>query len=265
MSQRISAKMAMYAVLIFLAILWIYPIGVAIYKSISAGGWNNYSVVLNHPTFGYWKAIANSFLLAGVSAVTVMLIASLGGYAFSKMQFPGKNAIYYGLLACMAVPVASLITPLFFSINSIGLRDTYAGVIIPLIAFNALMMLMMMRNHFDSVPNEIIEAARLDGAGTFRIYWQVLMPVSGPVLTNVVVLSFVFCWNEYLLPALLLTDQDKFPVTQAISLLQYDRMSQEQISQLYAGLVLMTVPSVVIYLFSQRYLQAGITAGAVKS
>jgi raffinose/stachyose/melibiose transport system permease protein len=127
------------------------------------------------------------------------------------------------------------------------------------------MMLMMMRNHFDSMPDEMLEAARLDGAGSFRIYRQILIPLSGPALANVGVLSFVYSWNEYLLPSLILKSQEKFPVTQAISLLQFDRMSQEQISQLYAGLVLMTIPSLLVYLFSQRYLQAGITAGAVKS
>jgi raffinose/stachyose/melibiose transport system permease protein len=265
MGKRIPAKITMYAVLVSLTVLWLYPIGVAIYKSVSVGGWHNYWEVLNHPTFNYWQAIGNSFLFAGVSAIAIMLISSLGGYAFSKMQFAGKNLIYYALLACLAVPVAALITPLFYSINTIGLRDTYTGLLVPLIAFNVLMMLMMMRNHFDSIPDEILEAARLDGAAPFRIYWQVLIPVSGPVLANVGVLSFVFCWNEYLLPTLLLSDQGKFPVTQAISLLQFDRMSQEQISQLYAGLVLMTIPSVIVYLVSQRYLQAGITAGAVKS
>lgn len=255
----------MYAVLVVMAALWLYPIGIALYKATSVGGWHNYVVVLDHPTFSYWHAIGNSFLLAGTTSIVVVLISSLGGFAFSKMTFRGKRLIYNALLACLAVPIAALITPLFFSINTIGLRDTYVGVVVPLIAFNVLMMLMMMRNHFDSVPDELIEAATLDGASTFRIYRSVLMPLSGPALANVGVLSFVYSWNEYLLPTLLLKSPEKFPVTQAISLLQFDRMSQEQISQLYAGLILMTIPSVIVYLFSQRYLQAGITAGAVKS
>lgn len=265
MKKRIPALIAMYAVLAFLTALWLYPIGVAIYKSISVGGWNNYAEVLHHDTFDYWSAIGNSFLLAGVSAIVIMVISSLAGYAFAKMTFPGKEFFYYAMLACLAVPVAALVTPLFFSLNKVGLRDTYAGVIVPLIAFNVLMMLMMMRNHFDSMPDEMLEAARLDGAGSFRIYRQILIPLSGPALANVGVLSFVYSWNEYLLPNLILKSEEKFPVTQAISLLQFDRMSQEQISQLYAGLVLMTIPSLLVYLFSQRYLQAGITAGAVKS
>jgi raffinose/stachyose/melibiose transport system permease protein len=264
-TKRVGPRIAMYATLTFLAAIWLYPIGLAIYKSVSVGGWGNYAAVLNHRTFSYWAAVGNSFLLAGVSALVIVIIASLGGYAFSKLQFPGRTAIYYVLLACLAVPVASVVTPLFFTVNNLGLRDSYAGVIIPLVAFNVMIMLMIMKNHFDSLPDELIEAAKLDGSNTFGTFWRILMPLSGSSLANIGVLSFVYAWNEYLFPTLLLSSPERFPVTQAISLLESDRMSQEQISQLYAGLILMTVPSILVYLASQRFLQAGVTAGAVKS
>ncbi|GAB2477571.1 carbohydrate ABC transporter permease [Xylanimonas ulmi] len=265
MRARVGVKVIMYGVLVVMTALWLYPIGIAIYKSLAVGGVHNYEVVLNHPVFSYWHAIGNSFLLAGASALTIMVIASLGGFAFAKLRFRGRKVLYNALLACLAVPIAALITPLFFTIKSIGLRDTYTGVIIPLVAFNVLMMLMLMRNHFESLPDELIEAAKLDGASTFRTFRSVLVPLSGPALANVGVLSFVYSWNEYLLPTLLIRSPERFPVTQAISLLQFDRMSQEQISQMYAGLILMTIPSIIVYLFSQRYLQAGVTAGAVKA
>ncbi len=265
MNKRILARVAMYATLGVLGVLWLYPIGVAIYQSIAVGGWNNYAVVLGHDSFNYWSAIGNSFLMAGVSAIVIMIIASMAGYAFSKMQFRGREVIYRLLLACLAVPIAAVVTPLFFTINTLELRNTYVGVIIPLIAFNVLMMILLMRNHFDALPDELIEAATLDGCNSFSIWWRVLLPLSGPTLATVGVLAFVYSWNEYLLPNLLLSSPELFPVTQAISLLQSDRMSQEQISQLYAGLILMTIPSVLVYLVSQRYLQAGVTAGAVKS
>lgn len=259
-----GARIAMYATLTVLSVLWLYPIGLAVYKSVAVGGWNNYAVVLNHPVFNYWLAIGNSFFLAGASCIVIMFISALGGFAFSKLRFRGRKAIYNLLLACLAVPVASVVTPLFFSINSVGLRDSYIGVVIPLVAFNVLIMLMIMKSHFDSLPDELIEAARIDGSNTFGIFWRILMPLSGSSLATVGVLSFVYSWNEYLLPTLLIKSPEMFPVTQAISLLQFDRMSQEQISQLYAGLILMTIPSVIVYLVSQRYLQAGVTAGSVK-
>jgi raffinose/stachyose/melibiose transport system permease protein len=264
-NRPLLPRIVMYGVLTILAVLWLYPIGLAIYKSVAVGGWHNYAVVLNHPTFDYWLAIGNSFLLAGASCVVIMLISAIGGFAFSKLRFAGSKVIYNLLLTCLAVPIAAVVTPLFFTINNAGLSDQYAGVIIPLVAFNVVIMLMIMKNHFDGLPDELIEAARLDGSGTFGVFWRVLLPLSGSSLATVGVLSFVYSWNEYLLPNLLLQTKEKFPVTQAISLLQFDRMSQEQISQLYAGLILMTVPSVIVYLLSQRYLQAGVTAGAEQS
>ncbi len=261
---RLGARLAMYGTLTVLAALWLYPIGLAVYKSVAVGGWNNYAIVLNHPVFNYWLAIGNSFLLAGASCIVITFIAALGGFAFSKLRFRGRTVIYNLLLACLAVPVASVVTPLFFTINSAGLRDNYLGVVIPLVAFNVLIMLMIMKSHFDSLPDELIEAARIDGSGTFGTFWRILMPLSGSSLATVGVLSFVYSWNEYLLPTLLIKSPGMFPVTQAISLLESDRMSQAEISQLYAGLILMTIPSVVVYLLSQRYLQAGVTAGSVK-
>ncbi len=265
MTNSLVTKIFMYVVLILLAILWMYPIALAIWKSVAVGGWANYGAVLNHETFNYWSAIGNSFLLSVVSTILIVLIASLGGFAFSKMRFRGRVFIYRALLACMAVSIASVVTPLFATTNSLGLRDTYMGVIIPLTAFNVLMMLMIMKTNFDALPDELVEAALLDGCGTFRTFAQVLMPLSGPTLATVSVLSFVYTWNEYLLPLLLLTTPEKFPVTRAISLLQFDRMSQQDISILYAGLILMTVPTLIVYLFSQKYLQAGVAAGAVKA
>lgn len=265
MHRRLHVRATAQLALLVLLAIWIYPIGVALYKSVSSGGWANYTAVLNHPTFDYWQAITNSFIFAGVTAVVIMLMSSLAGYAFSKMRFKGRNVLYRLLVACLAVPIAAVVTPLFFTINTMGLRNTYLGVLIPLISFNALMMLLIMRNHFDGLPDELIEAAMLDGYGPLQIWWKVLMPLSGPALATVGVLSFVYSWNEYLLPVLLLSKEGLFPVTQAISLLQSARMSQVEISQLYAGLILMTIPSIIVYLVSQRYLQAGITAGAVKS
>lgn len=263
--KRTAARVVMYTVIGGLALLWLYPIGVAIYKSFTVGGWGNYGAVLNHERFNYWAAIGNSFLLAGGTTLIIVVIASLAAYAFSRMRFVGRTFFYRALLVCLAIPVASVVTPLFSTINGLGLRDNYLGVIIPLVAFNVVVMLMLLKNHFDGIPQELSEAATIDGTSLFGIFWRIFLPLSGPALATVAVLSFVYSWNEYLLPNLLISSPEMYPVTQAVSLLQYERMSQEQIGQLYAGLILMTIPSVFVYLFGQRYLQSGITAGAVKS
>ncbi|KGF01349.1 carbohydrate ABC transporter permease [Actinomyces sp. S4-C9] len=263
--HRLIPTLAKYAALVFLLVIWMFPIALAIYKSVSVGGVENYARVLRHDTFNYWQAIGNSALMAMISTIVIVIIASLGGYAFSKMEFRGRKVLYSGLMACLAVSIASVVTPVFYVFNSLGLRDSYTGVIIPMISFNAIMMLMIMKTHFDGLPNEIIEAGLIDGASPFEIFRKILMPISGSSVATISVLSFVYTWNEYLLPQLLMKSATKFPVTKAISLLQFDRMSQQDISVLYAGLILMTLPTLLIYLFSQRFLQSGMTSGAVKS
>lgn len=174
--------------------------------------------------------------------------------------------IYVLLLACMAVPIASVTMPLFFTIKTFGLTNTYLGMIIPLVAFNALQMLLLWRNYFNGVPDEIIEAARVDGCGSLRIWARILMPISTPMIATTGVLTFVYSWNEYLIPLLLIRDESKYPVTLASTYFMETRsQTPEMVAQEYAALILMTIPSIIVYLISQKWLQSGITAGAVKS
>ena len=215
MKRKTSATVIMYTVLVFFFVIWIFPIYTAITKSLQAGGWNSYLSVINNKDVHYFRVVFNSFFISVVTAVIVVVITSLAGYAFAKMKFTGSQVIYVLLLACMAVPIASVTMPLFFTIKTFGLTNTYLGMIIPLVAFNALQMLLLWRNYFNGVPDEIIEAARVDGCGSLRIWARILMPISTPMIATTGVLTFVYSWNEYLIPLLLIRDESKYPVTLA--------------------------------------------------
>lgn len=264
--SKLSVKIIIYIVLTFFLVIWLYPIAIAVGKSLNINGLGNYETVLQHPKVNYFQVVANSLLISVGTAVIVMIITTLGGYAFSKMKFRGKNVIYMLLLACLAVPVAAVTMPLFFTVKNLNIMGTYMGVILPLVAFNAPMMLMVVRNYFDGIPDEIIEAATIDGCSKFQIYRMILMPLSVPVLANVGVLTFVYSWNDYLVPLLFVRDEAHYTVTLAATYFMETRsQTPEMMAQLYAALIMMTIPSVIVYLFSQKYLQSGITAGAVKS
>ena len=266
MKRKTSATVIMYTVLVFFFVIWIFPIYTAITKSLQAGGWNSYLSVINNKDVNYFRVVFNSFFISVVTAVIVVVITSLAGYAFAKMKFTGSQVIYVLLLACMAVPIASVTMPLFFTIKTFGLTNTYLGMIIPLVAFNALQMLLLWRNYFNGVPDEIIEAARVDGCGSLRIWARILMPISTPMIATTGVLTFVYSWNEYLIPLLLIRDESKYPVTLASTYFMETRsQTPEMVAQEYAALILMTIPSIIVYLISQKWLQSGITAGAVKS
>lgn len=254
-----------YAVFIICALIWIMPIAIALVKSFNIEGFGNYQYVLNYEKISYFKVIFNSMFIAITSALAVTVIATLAAFAFSKMKFKGSRIIYGAILACLAVPVAAVTSPLFATIKNLGLLDTHFGVIVPLVAFNAPMMLLMIKNYFDTIPDELLESARIDGASTFRIWYEFMIPLSVPIIANVLVLTFIYSWNDYLVPLLVMRSEGNYTVTLAA---QYFMSSTYQspvdVARIYAVMMLLTLPSIIVYLFSQKFLVAGITAGSVK-
>ena len=181
------------------------------------------------------------------------------------MKFHGSKFLYGAILACLAVPVAAVTSPLFATIKNLGLLDSHFGVILPLVAFNSPMMLLMLKNYFDTIPDELLESARIDGATTFRLWYEFMVPLSVPMIANVLVLTFIYSWNDYLVPLLVMRSEENYPVTLAA---QYFMSSTYQspvdVARIYAVMILLALPSILVYLFSQKFLVAGITAGSVK-
>lgn len=265
MKKNIKATILVYAVLVLLALIWVMPLATALIKSFAIDGIGNYKYVLNYEKINYFKVIFNSMFIAVVTSVVVTLITTLAGYAFSKMKFIGQKILYGMILACLAVPVAAVTSPLFATIKNLKLLDTHFGVILPLIAFNTPMMLLMIKNYFDTIPDELLESTRIDGASSLRIWSTFMIPLSGPMIANVLVLTFIYAWNDYLVPLLVMRSESNYPVTLAA---QYFMSSTYQspldVARIYAVMMLLALPSILVYLASQKFLVSGITAGSVK-
>lgn len=265
MKKRIRSTVGTYLILIFFAAIWILPLIIAITKSFTINGLGNYQYVLTYEKISYFRVIFNSMFIGITTSVTVTVITALAAFAFSKMHFPGGKVIYGAILACLAVPVAAVTSPLFSTIKHLGLIDKHFGVILPLVAFNAPMMLLMIKNYFDTIPDELIESARIDGANSFCIWRKFMVPLSVPMIANVLVLTFIYSWNDYLVPLLVMRSEENYPVTLAA---QYFMSSTYQspvdVARIYAVMILLALPSILVYLASQKFLVAGITAGAVK-
>jgi raffinose/stachyose/melibiose transport system permease protein len=255
-----------YAAILLFLVLWLAPIYTAIVKSFNINGIANYLFVLTHPKVNYFRVIFNSIFMASCTALIIVLITTLASFAFSRMHFRFSKPLYYMILACLAIPVASVTSPLFFTINRMKLLDTYSGVILPLVAFNAPFMLMLVKNYFDGIPSELLESAKIDGVSTFQVYRHIMLPLSIPIIATVAVLTFVYSWNDYLIPLLMIRSEEKYTVTLAARyFMETTHQSPADVARVYSALIMMTIPSVVVYLFSQKYLQTGITAGAIKS
>lgn len=205
--------------------------------------------------------VLNSALVTGLIAIGQMLSAALAGYAFAFLKFRGRGALFSLVLATMMIPVQVTIVPVVMLIRGMGLSDTLLALILPAIptAFGTF----LMRQYFLGLPGELAEAATVDGASPFRIFWQVYAPLAAPGLAIVGILAFNFHWNEFFRPLIMTISEQKFTLPLGLVSLQ-GNMGTGSISVVLAGVVLSMIPALVVFLFGQRTLREGLTAGAGK-
>ncbi|MFZ5516908.1 MAG: carbohydrate ABC transporter permease [Candidatus Zhuqueibacterota bacterium] len=202
----------------------------------------------------------NSFLLATSVTIVSLFINSLAGYAFSKFAFRGKQSIFALLLTSMIIPGQVTMLPVFLILNKLYLLNTYFGIILPGMA--SIFAIFLIRQYLFSVPDSLIEAARIDGADDFMIYWKIILPLAAPVLVTLALFTFMGTWNDFLWPLIVLTRQDMFtlPVALANLLGEY----AHDVELMMAGAVITVMPIIFIFIFLQKYYIRGIMLGSVK-
>ena len=270
--MRVSAtERAMnYAVLIAFSIIVLWPLGTILVRafgpaSVSAGreGWfhpENFADAWVEGRFSQYMLTSVMVAVLVVSVATVLSI--LAGYAFGTMRFRGSTALFYLFLLGIMVPTEAIIVPLFFDLRSLGLTDTLWGVALPQIAQSTAFGVYWMRAYFRGVNPSMIEAARIDGATPRRILWQVLVPTARPAITTMVILFFMWTWNEFLIP-LVMSPTGAFR-TAPLGLALFQGQYTQGVALLAAGAVIVALPIVVLYFFLQRHFIRGMLEGAVK-
>ncbi|HZG66233.1 MAG TPA: carbohydrate ABC transporter permease [Herpetosiphonaceae bacterium] len=210
----------------------------------------------------FWNALWNSFAIAAIHTALVLFFCSLAGYGFAKFRFPGREGLFAFLLATLMVPGVIGLIPSFVIMRELGWIDTWYPLIIPGVA-NAFG-IFWMRQYIDSaIPNDLMDAARIDGAHEFRIYWNIIVPVITPALAALAILTFMGKWNDFQWPLLILKEEAKYTLPVALSTLRSLRGTEIGVQILGAtGAIL---PILVVFLLASRQFIAGITAGAVKS
>jgi multiple sugar transport system permease protein len=206
--------------------------------------------------------VINSALVTGLIAVGQMATAALAGYAFARLSFRGKGAMFSVVLATMMVPVQVTIVPVFMLIRGMELSDTLLALILPAIptAFGTF----LMRQYFLGLPNDLAEAASIDGASAWRTFRSIYAPLAAPGMAIVGILAFNFHWNEFFRPLILTISEQNFTLPLGLVSLQ-GNLGTGSISVVLAGVILSMIPALVVFLFGQRSLREGLTAGATKS
>ena len=260
-------RMIMVSLLVAMALLWLVPIASAVDRALVFNGWRNFSEVITGDIGGItlWQTYWNSFAIAFLHAAMVVGVSSLAGYGFAKFEFRGKEAMYYVTLVFLAVPATSVLVPLFFITRELDLRDTYLGVALPEAALTMPFGVLLMRNFAETIPDTYIEAASMDGASHLRTFAGVFLPMSRPALLSLGCLSVMWSLQDFLFPALLLSDHDKTTAAQAVfRFKEYLAATPDDIGKYNASLVLLAVPALLVVLAGLRFIIRGLAAGGIK-
>ncbi|WP_338155532.1 carbohydrate ABC transporter permease [Arsenicicoccus dermatophilus] len=230
----------------------------AIYWPSPVTGESYHAAVTEIPFADYLR---NSLIITAAVSVAKIVLGVLSAYALSLLRFRGRNLVFLFVVAALMVPNQITVISNYALVSQLGWRNTYLGIIVPLagVAFGTF----LMRNHFLSLPTEIIEAARMDGAGPMKLLWRVVLPLSWPTLVAFSLITVVNEWNEYLWPFLMSDDEHTAPLPVGLTFLQNNE-GLNNWGPVMAGTVLAVLPVLVLFLFLQRHMIKGLTSGAVK-
>jgi len=206
------------------------------------------------------RSFANSLGVSLAVTLLSLLFNAMAGYAFAKLRFPGRDGLFRLLLAALVVPAQVAMLPLFLLMKQLGLVNTYAGVVLPALA--SVFGIFLVRQYARSIPDELLEAARIDGAGELRIFFQIVLPLLRPVLVTLAVFTFLAAWNDFMWPLIVLTGQEHY--TLPVSLAALSREHIMDVELMMAGAVVTVVPVLLLFLLLQRYYIQGLLLGSVK-
>jgi len=274
MKNKALSKIAFYLFLVIFLSIIIFPFYYELITSFKTLGeiFNSFSLIPSTITAVSYKAVFtarpfarflwNSFVISGLTTIIALVIATFTAYAIARLKFKGKTIILGLVLAVSMFPQISTISPIYMFMKTMGLRDTYTGLIIPYITFALPLAIWNLTIFFKEIPFELEEAARIDGASVFQTFSKVILPLAAPGTFTTGILVFIAAWNEYLFALTINTKDIRKTVPVAISM--FEGQFTVPWGEIAAATVVVTVPLLIMVLLFQRRIVAGLTAGAVK-
>jgi alpha-glucoside transport system permease protein len=279
-SQRLVgfiARTPVHIALLVIAVIWLVPtIGLAITSfrprdKIQATGWwttfndfaftlHNYDLVLDNAGMG--SSFVNSVIITVPSTILPLTIGALAAYAFSWINFPFRDTIFLIIVALMVVPIQMALVPLLRLFRDLGVSDWYVGIWLAHTAFGLPLAVFLLRNFFITLPRDLIEAARVDGASNLRIFLRVVLPLSVPALASYGIFQFLWVWNDLIMALVFISDSDLFPMTKRIVETQGTFGAEYHL--LASGAFLLMIVPLIVFFALQRYFVQGLLAGSVK-
>jgi multiple sugar transport system permease protein len=271
MSSRI-ARGGYYTTMTGLAILFLFPLVWAGWASVkptpgsgqpSGYGFGNF-VKLARYGEGLATYLGNSLVIAALTVAGTLVVSTLGGYAFARFRFPGRDLLFLAILAILMVPYPTLLIPLYVLLGWLSLQNSLIGLALVLVMFQLPFATFIMRNSFEAIPRELDEAAMVDGATSLQVLTRVLLHAVRPGLVTVGLFAFLASWSDFVVPLILISTPDRFPLPVAVVNMQQQVFGSIDYAALEAGVVVLALPCVVLFLILQRGYVRGFMSGSLK-
>ena len=271
--KTVRGRKLVYAAAVAALLLWFAPVLWMLLVSVKPSGTpvddlgvlftppfttDNLAAVLESSKM--WRWLGNSMLVSTVTTVGTLVLTSLAAYSLSALRFRGRNLVYWLVIAGMMIPVEAMIIPLYMMMNDLGQIDTYAGLILPGLA--APLGVILLKQFFDAIPKDLVDAARMDGAGAMRVYWEVFLPLSRSSMAALAIFTFLASWNSFLWPYLSILSEEMMTLPIGVPLFQ-SGYSQE-LTRPMAANFLASLPVIIVFILFQRHIIKGIAMTGIK-
>jgi len=266
----------MYAFLAFWSIVVIFPMVWVIVSAFKSDAeifmspwmpptellWDNFSRAWSKANMGQY--LLNTMTVNLPAIFFTLLFSAMAAYVLARFDFPGNRFIFYAFLGGMLFPIFLALVPLFFLLNSLHILDSHFGLILVYIAYSLPFTVFFMTGFFKTLPGELLEAATIDGANQFQLFFLIAIPLAQNGLVSMGIFNFLGMWNQYILPLVLLTSNAKYVLSQGLAFLQHQQRYQSDWSGLFAAVVIVMLPTLIVYVVFQNQIQRGLTVGALK-
>jgi raffinose/stachyose/melibiose transport system permease protein len=273
--KKYLPRLAQYLALSVVTLIIVVPIVILLFGSLKTTGemylhpytlpnpphWENYGTILSfHSPF--WTLLRNSLIVMIATTLSVLAICSLAAFVFARMRFRGKDMAFNFLTLGLMFPITVAIMPVYLVIRDLHINNTLLAVILVQVAFGISGSLLILHGFFRAVPLELEDAAYIDGCTSFDFFWRILLPLVSPALAAVAALTMIISWNDLLTPLVLLDKEALW--TLPLGTMQFQGQYSSDVAMVAAFVVISAIPAVIFYLFAERYIVSGLTAGAIK-
>ena len=267
---------AVFALLIFWAVIVLFPFYWMVLTSLKSYGSYNAEYIPKFYTLSptienYIKAFTavplaryftNTIIFTIVTTLLMMVVVVLSAFAFSRLEFKGKNLVFTIFLSLMMIPNELVIITNFVTITNAGLRNSFAGLILP--SVTSIFYIYLLKENFEQIPDELYKAAKVDGTSDFKYLWKVMIPICRPTIITIIILKVIECWNSYVWPRLITDDENYFLVSNGIQTIRESGFGRENIPAMMAAVVVISVPLIIVFLFFHKKIMEGVSRGGTK-